>query len=254
MGKRITSQRRGKGTSVYKAPSHRYKGEVAHRRYVAGEVAGAVKGKIMEMFRDPARSAPAMNVLYEDGEKDLLLAVEGVRVGDFVFHGAASEVIQGNTLPLSAIPEGTAVHNIERSPGDGGKFIRSAGGYGLLIAHEGKRTVVQLPSGELKSFDSRCRATVGIVAGGGHRDKPILKAGKNWHMLRRQAKYWPIVRKVRMNPVAHPHGGGSGHPGKPTSMRRGTPPGRNVGLIAPRRTGRRTGGARSRGYGKEVRV
>ncbi len=249
MGKRITSQRRGKGTSVYKAPSHKYHGRVAYRRYDEEETKGVVRGEIMEMFRDPARSAPTTEILYEDGEKDLLLAVEGTKVGDVVSHGAESEVVQGNTLPLSSIPEGTPVHNLEQRPGDGGKFIRSAGGYGLLISHDRKRAVVQLPSGKLKSFDSRCRATIGIVAGGGRKDKPLLKGGKSWHVLRPRAKYWPIVRKVRMNPVAHPHGGGSGHPGKPTSMRRGTPPGRNVGLIAPRRTGRRRGG-----YGKEIHV
>ncbi|MFH1774976.1 MAG: 50S ribosomal protein L2 [Methanobacteriota archaeon] len=239
MGKRITVQRRGKGTSVYKAPSHRYIGEAKYRVYDSREKEGVVKGRVLDIIPNPAASAPVVEVQFEDGEKKLLLASEGISVGNEIFCGSAAQVAQGNILPLSKIPEGTPIHNIENKPGDGGRFVRSSGAYGLLIAHEADKSVVQLPSGELKSIDSRCRATIGIVAGGGRRDKPILKAGKMWHMLKPKAKYWPIVRKVKMNPVAHPHGGGSGHPGKPTCVSRSTPPGRKVGLIAARRTGRK---------------
>lgn len=239
MGKRITVQRRGKGTSVYKAPSHRYLAEVKHRRYDAAEKDGVVKGKILDLVHAPGRSTPLMKVTFEDGKTMYILASEGVMVGGEIACGVAAEIIPGNTLPLGKIPEGTPVHNVENGPGDGGKFIRSSGTYGLLITHDVDRSVVQLPSGALKTLDSRCRATIGIVAAGGRRDKPIMKAGKMWHMLKPKAKYWPIVRKVVMNAVAHPHGGGSGHPGKPTCVSRDTPPGRKVGLIAARRTGRR---------------
>lgn len=239
MGKRITVQRRGKGTSVYKAPSHRYLAEVKHRRYDAAEKDGVVKGKILDIVHAPGRSTPLMKAMFEDGVAMYILASEGAKVGDEIACGVAADLIPGNTLPLMKIPEGTPVHNVENIPGDGGKFIRSSGTYGLLITHDVDRSVVQLPSGALKTLDSRCRATIGIVAAGGRRDKPIMKAGKMWHMLSAKAKYWPIVRKVAMNPVAHPHGGGSGHPGKPTCVSRDTPPGRKVGLIAARRTGRR---------------
>lgn len=239
MGKRITSQRRGKGTSVYKSRSHRYLCDLRHKRYDKAERESIASGVIQGIVHDPARTAPVLDVKFESGERTYLLGIEGVKVGDKISYGAKAELIAGNVLPLSNIPEGTPVHNIENQPGDGGKLIRASGTYGLVIAHEADKTVIQLPSGALKHIDSRCRAAIGIVAGGGRRDKPILKAGKMWHMLRPRAKYWPIVRKVRMNPVAHPHGGGSGSPGGPTSKARGTPPGRNVGLIAPRRTGRR---------------
>ncbi|MEE8168010.1 MAG: 50S ribosomal protein L2 [Candidatus Hydrothermarchaeales archaeon] len=239
MGKRITAQRRGKGTSVYKAPSHRYLDRVKHRRYDEEEKAGAVKGRIVDIRHDPARSAPVMEVQFETGEKRFVLGLEGAKVGDEIAYGTSAEVIQGNTLPLRSIPEGTPIHNVENRPGDGGRFIRASGTYGVLISREDRKTVVKLPSGGLKSLDSRCRATIGIVAGGGRRDKPFLKAGKMWHVLKPTAKYWPIVRKVAMNPVSHPHGGASGSPGKPTSVARGTPPGRKVGMIAPRRTGRK---------------
>lgn len=240
MGKRIIVQRRGRGTSVFKAPSHRSRGEVKYRNVDEKERTGVVKGKVVDIIPDPGRSAPVARARFEDGEKRLVLGVEGMQVGDEISYGVDAEIKRGNTLPLSRIPEGTPVSNIEKLPGDGGKFVRASGAYGQVISHdEGNKVVLQMPSGQLKTVHSECRATIGIVAGGGRKDKPILKAGKMWHMLRPTAKYWPIVRKVAMNVVAHPHGGGSGSPGAPTSVSRNTPPGRKVGLIAPRRTGRR---------------
>ncbi len=239
MARNIIVQRRGKGTTAFRAPSHRYLVDLVHHRLDEAERTGAVRGKVVDIVHDPARSAPVLDVEFEGGERGFVLAMEGVKVGDAVAYGVKAGIAQGNTLPLASIPEGTPVHNIENRVGDGGKFVRSSGTYGLLISREGNRSTVQMPSGKLKAFDARCRATIGIVAGGGRRDKPILKAGKMHHMLKPKAKYWPIVRKVAMNAVDHPHGGGAKRPGGPTSKRRGTPPGRNVGLIAPRRTGRR---------------
>jgi large subunit ribosomal protein L2 len=239
MGKRITAQRRGRGTSVYKAPSHRYLAEARHRTYDKKEKEGVVRGRVLDIVDDPGRTSPLMKVEFDGKKVRYLIAAEGVKVGDELTFGVLSSPLQGNTLPLSEIPEGTPIHNVEAQPGDGGRFIRSSGTYGLLITHDRERSVIQLPSGALKTVDSRCRASIGVVAGGGRRDKPILKAGKKWHMLKPKAKYWPIVRKVKMNVVNHPHGGGSGHPGKPTCVSRNAPPGRKVGLIAARRTGGR---------------
>jgi large subunit ribosomal protein L2 len=239
MGKKIISQRRGRGTSTFRAPSHRYKVKALHKKYDEKEKEGVIKGKIVDILKDPARTAPVAEVLLENNEKINILAVEGIKVGDEISFGGAAEIVQGNTLPLGKIPEGTPVNNVEAIPGDGGKYIRSSGVYGLVIAHDDGRTVVQMPSGELKTLDSDCRATIGIVAGGGRREKPILKAGKRWHMIRSKAKYWPIVRKVAMNPVDHPHGGGSRRPGKPTTVSRNLPPGAKVGLIAAKRAGRK---------------
>jgi large subunit ribosomal protein L2 len=238
MGKRITVQRRGRGSSTYRAPSHRYLSDAKYRRYPKEEE-GTVEGVVTDVVHDPGRSAPLFKIKYWDGKAGYLLAQEGVRVGEELAFGDGAEVSQGNVLPLSRIPEGAPINNIELLPGDGGKIIRSSGSYGLLITHDVGKSVVQLPSGELKTIDSRCRATIGVVAGGGRRDKPLLKAGKMYYKLKPKAKYWPIVRKVRMNPVSHPHGGASGHPGKPTTVSRNAPPGRKVGLIAARRTGKR---------------
>ncbi|MFQ6105608.1 MAG: 50S ribosomal protein L2 [Candidatus Hydrothermarchaeaceae archaeon] len=236
MGKRITVQRRGKGTSVYRSRSHKHKGDVTYRAEDAKEIA---VGKVVDIIHAPGRSSPLARVLFEDGKSQLMLAMEGMKVGDEIQHGTEAEVKPGNVLPLSKIPEGTYIYNIENKPGDGGKFVRATGTFALLISHDADSAVVKLPSGKLKSINSRCRATIGVVSGGGRKDKPIFKAGKMWHILKPKAKYWPIVRKVRMNPVAHPHGGGSGHPGKPTSVSRNAPPGRKVGLIAARRGGKR---------------
>lgn len=239
MGERITSQRRGRGTSVYKAPSHRYRAEAKYRVYDAKEKEDFVTGEVLDIMPDPARSSPVVHLKFEDNEKLYLPAVEGVQVGQKISCGINAPIEAGNVLPLSSIPEGTPVNNLELKAGDGGKFIRTSGAYGLIIGHEGGKTTIQLPSGSFKALDSRCRATIGVVAAGGRRDKPIMKGGKAYWMQKSKAKYWPIVRKNVMNVVNHPFGGKSGGVGKPTTTSRNRPPGRKVGLIAARRTGRR---------------
>lgn len=237
MSKRITCQRRGRGSSTYRAPSHRYHGRIKYpedRKHKENET---TNWTVTGLSKDPARSAPVLEARLDDGKNVRLVGTEGVKVGDVLSIGAQAPIARGNTLPLSKIMEGTPINNIENNPGDGGKLIRSSGTYGLVVSHDRLKTVIQLPSGTLKTLNSRCRATIGIVAGGGRRDKPIMRAGKMYWMLGSKAKYWPIVRKVKMNAVSHPHGGGSGHPGKPTCVSRNTPPGRKVGLIAARRSG-----------------
>lgn len=239
MGKRLIVQRRGRGTSVYRSPSHRHRGGVKYRKpEKAGEK--GVKARIIELLHDPGRTAPLARVQYEDGEKGLVLVPEGSAVGDEITCGGSEVVRQGNIMALKDIPEGLPVFNIEGRPGDGGKFVRSAGTYALLIAHDGEKTVVQLPSGAMKTFNSRCRATIGIVSGGGKREKPLLKAGKKFHSIKAKARHWPRVRGVAMNIINHPYGGGSKQSaGKADSVSRNAPPGRKVGLIAPKRTGKR---------------
>ena len=169
----------------------------------------------------------------------LFLAPEGIKVGDKIkFTDERSEISVGNVLPLGAIPEGAPVYNIELSPGDGGKLVRAGGSTAVIVAHEKTKTVLQLPSGQFKTIESKCRATIGVAAGGGRKDKPFLKAGKKYHAYRTRGRVYPVVRGVAMNPVDHPHGGGSHqHVGKPSSIRRGASPGTKVGNVAPKRTG-----------------
>ncbi|WP_257298619.1 50S ribosomal protein L2 [Haloarchaeobius sp. FL176] len=236
MGRRIQGQRRGRGGSTFRAPSHRYKADLQHKQTEDSDV---VSGTIVDIEHDPARSAPVVAVEFEDGDRRLVLAPEGVTVGDELQVGVSAEIAPGNTLPLAEIPEGVPVCNIERQPGDGGKFARASGTSADLITHDRKVTVVQLPSGEMKRLDPQCRATIGVVAGGGRTEKPFVKAGNKYHKMKARGTKWPNVRGVAMNAVDHPFGGGGRqHPGRPKSVSRDAPPGRKVGDIASRKTGR----------------
>lgn len=233
MGKRLITQKRGAARTRYLSPGHRHLGDIRHPTR-QGECT------VIDLVHAPGRTTPLALVRFPDGFEQYVLPNEGIRVGSKIQYFQEQTVTAGNTTVVSRIPEGTPVFNIEGSPGDGGKFLRAAGSFGTVVGHGPAGTVIQLRSGALKTFHAQCRATIGNAAGGGRGDKPWLKAGKKWWGLRSMAQRWPNVRGTAMNPVAHPHGGGShNYPGKPTSMARGTPPGRNVGKIAPKRTGRR---------------
>jgi large subunit ribosomal protein L2 len=240
MGKRLIVQRRGKGSSVYKSPSHKHRGGVTYRKWDDKEKKGFLTAKVVSLHHDPGRTAPVAMVKFENNEKKLVLVPEGTQIGQEILCGATEKIKPGNIMSLSKIPEGTPVFNLEGRPGDGGKFVRSAGTYALLVAHDVGKSIVQLPSGAMKNFDPQCRATIGVVGGGGRREKPLLKAGKKHHSLRAKSRNWPQVRAVAMNVVNHPYGGGSKQSaGKPDSVSRNAPPGRKVGIIAPKRTGKR---------------
>ncbi|PSQ35032.1 50S ribosomal protein L2 [Halobacteriales archaeon SW_10_66_29] len=236
MGRRIRGQRRGRGGPTFRAPSHRYKAELSHRNVEDGDV---VSGEVVGIEHDPARSAPVADIQFDDGDRRLVLAPEGITVGDEIQVGVSARIEPGNTLPLAEIPEGVPVCNVEANPGDGGKYARASGVSATLLTHDRNVSVVQLPSGEMKRLDPQCRATIGVVAGGGRTDKPMLKAGTKYHKVSSRGTVWPRVRGVAMNAVDHPFGGGGRqHPGKPKSISRDAPPGRKVGDISSRRTGR----------------
>ena len=237
MGKRLISQNRGKGTATYRAPSHRYRADIKHIRFDKNET---VKGTVMKIMRDPARSAPVALIELDNGEERYILVQEGVHEGQEIACGISASIEPGNTLPLAEIPEGVPICNVESIPSHGGQFARASGVCAILIAHDAGATVVQLPSGEMKWLNPRCVATIGVVAGGGRLDKPLVKAGKSFFKFQSKAKKWPIVRGVAMNAIDHPFGGGGRqHPGRPKTVSRNTSPGRKVGSIAARRTGKR---------------
>jgi large subunit ribosomal protein L2 len=236
MGHRIRAQSRGKGSPTYKAPSHKFKANLEHLKISEG----IVTGKILEIIHDTARSAPIARISFSNGEERLMLVPEGVNTDQTIQCGISVPVEPGNTLTLSEIPEGVPVCNIESQPGDGGRFARASGMYGILIAHDVGKTIVQLPSGKMKRLNPNCRAVIGVVAGGGRTEKPFCKAGKKFHRMKVRATKWPTSRGVAMNVVDHPFGGGGQqHCGRPKTCARGTPPGRKVGSIAARRTGRK---------------
>merc|ERR1712219_90420 len=175
---------------------------------------------------------------------ELLVAAEGMYTGQFIYCGRKAQLTIGNVMPVGNMPEGTIVCNLEEKTGDRGKVARASGNYATVIAHnpDTKRTRVKMPSGCKKIIPSANRAMVGIVAGGGRIDKPMLKAGRAYHKYKAKRNSWPKVRGVAMNPVEHPHGGGNHqHIGKASTVRRDTSAGRKVGLIAARRTGRLRG-------------
>jgi len=237
MGKRIIQQRRGKGTSTFRAPSHKFKANLIHPAAGIGET---LRATIIDIEHDTARSAPIIRVRFEDGRSQLLLACEGMCVGQEIACGPDAEVTAGNILPIGQIPEGIQICNIEARPIDGGKFIRASGTYATIVAHEEGRTSVQMSSGALKWFNPACRAVIGIVAGGGRVEKPFLKAGKKYYKMKSRATRFPRVRCVAMNPRDHPFGGGNRqHPCRSTTVSRNAPPGAKVGHIAARRTGKK---------------
>ena len=154
---------------------------------------------------DPNRTAYIALVVYADGEKRFILAPEGLKVGDKIMSGVNAEISVGNALPLSEIPLGARIHNIEMTPGKGGQIVRSAGMSAQLMAKEGDYVTLRLPSGEMRKVLARCRATIGEVGNGEHEIVSLGKAGRKRHMGVR-----PSVRGSVMNPVDHPHGGGEG--------------------------------------------
>merc|ERR1712000_556395 len=219
MGRVIRSQRKGNGT-VFKAVTRTRQGPAKHRSLDYSEKHGYVRGVVKDIVHDPGRGAPLAKVVFKHPykyklQKELFIAAEGMYTGQFVYAG------------------------------NRGAFARASGNYATIISHtDDNKTRIKLPSGTKKSVPSTCRAMVGVVAGGGRLDKPLLKAGNSYHKYKVKRNCWPKVRGVAMNPVEHPHGGGNHqHIGHASTVRRSAPPGQKVGLIAARRTGRLRGSA-----------
>jgi len=236
MGKNLIQQKRGKGSPRYRAPDFRYKGRASHAKHTKETVAGS----IVDLIKCPGHSGPLMSVKYENGEEILVQAPEGVKVGENIQMGDKVKIKTGSTLPLKNIPEGTSIYNIEANPGDGGKFVRTSGAFAKVSSKFKNKVIVQLPSSKKREFIPDCRAIVGVIAGSGRKEKPFLKAGKMHHAMKARNKLWPKVSGTSMNAVSHPFGGSSSSTkGKPTQASRHAPPGRKVGKIAPKQTGRK---------------
>ena len=167
-----------------------------------------VTAKVVAIEYDPNRTANIALIVYADGTKSYILAPEGLQVGTTIVSGSGSEAGVGNCLPLSEIPVGAQIHNVELYPGKGGQLVRSAGNAAQLMAKEGKYATLRLPSGEMRMVPIICRATIGTVGNGEHSLVKIGKAGRKRHMGIR-----PTVRGSVMNPNDHPHGGGEGKTG-----------------------------------------
>ncbi len=242
MGKRIITQARGKGSTTYRAHSFRWGIKVKHRRYDEREKTTMVKGKIIDLKHNKGFLAPVAIVHYEDNEMVNMFAPEGIRVNEEIQSGINAEVKRGNTLPLRKIPEGTMVYNIELKPGDGGKLCRAPGLTTKVISNINEEILLQLPSKKQKKVNGWCRATIGTITGKGRKDKPFVKAGKVHHIMRARGKLYPRTSGVAMNAVDHPFGSGRGRQhAKVKSPPRFAPPGRNVGPLHARKSGRSKG-------------
>jgi len=193
---RITSRRRGGGHK------RRYR-VIDFKRDKRG-----VPAKVAAIEYDPNRSARIALLHYVDGEKRYILAPKGLTVGQSIVAGDDVEPRVGNALPLRAVPPGTPVHNIELVPGGGGKLVRGAGTSATVSAKEGRRALINLPSGEVRQLHLNCYCTVGQVGNIEHSTIKLGKAGRSRWLGRR-----PKVRGMAMNPVAHPMGGGEGRAG-----------------------------------------
>ena len=238
MGKRLKQQRLGRGTPRYKAPSHRYFAEVKLPKLSEILKTSYLVGEVEAFVDDPGRNTLVAVVRLENGERVPLLAAEGMYVGQKVYLGHEAPFSIGGVVELERIPEGFYIYNIEKVPGDGGKFVRAGGSYAIVVSKDDKFVYVKLPSRKIVAFNPKARAQIGVVAGGGIQELPLIKAGNAYYKFKARNKLWPVVRGVAMSPYNHPFGGKQHHPGRPTTVKREAPPGQKVGHIAARKTGR----------------
>jgi len=238
MGKRLISQRRGRGGPVWTAT----KNGVAPAKYSDYNKflnTPLIKGEVMELINDPARSGVLIKIEFQNGNQEYSIGAEGTFVGQKIQCGVEAELEIGNVKTLKSCVEGCPVFNIEKTPGDGGSLARTSGAYGLIVTKDKKTVYVKMPSGKVMEINPACRATIGCSGAGGRKEKPFVKAGKKSIAMRARHKKYPSVRGIAMNAKDHPFGGSNHHPGKSKSTSRHAAAGRKVGDIASSRTGRR---------------
>lgn len=231
MGKRIIVQARGKGSHTYRVRKKAFKYKLQYPALLEG------KGTVIKLFNSSAHTTPLAKVTSNKGSfyipafKNMF---EGQKIS---FEG--KEVKEGNIMKLEKVPIKTKIYNIESRPGDGGRFIKSAGNSVTINRIVGKHVFVIMPSKKEKKFNLNCRAIIGVTAGAGRLDKPVVKAGKKHHIKKAKSKLWPRTSAVKMNAIDHPFGSGRAKNPKSKVAKRNAPPGRKVGLIRPKRTGKR---------------
>lgn len=241
MGKRIRVQRRGRGGSTYRASTHK---RVAPAKYPSSitpkEVLdSSIKGIIEALVHDPGRGAPLAFVRFENGVTCHTITPEGVFEEQEINIGGKAPADVGNIIPLGKIPEGTMVCNLELRPGDGGKMAKSSGAYATVVGHTPQGTMIRLPSGRTRYINDRCMATVGVVSGSGRTEKPFLKAGEKFHLMKAKGHKYPRTRGRAMIAAVHPYGSSKKSARKGTTVSHGAPPGQKVGLIAARGAGQK---------------
>lgn len=221
MGKRIIQQRRGRGTPTYRVPQKSFRPVIEYQNK---------PGKVVDILKNPLANSPVAQIVYDDKTKGFVIAPEGIKVGD---------AVQDFVKISSEVSEGSIVFAIETYPFSGPKLCRSPGSFAILVSKSGKECTIQLPSKKTKRINLQCRVTLGIPAGEGAKEKPLIKAGNKYHRMHARGKLYPRTSGNAMNAVDHPFGGGYTGLGRPKSVSRHAPPGRKVGSLASKRTGKR---------------
>lgn len=234
MGKRILTQHRGRGGMQYRAPQ---KGKLMPAKYP--EVTnGVLKLEVIDIVHETGRATPLAKIKIDKDRFLYIPAITGLAVGSIIEIGKGSQLKEGNILPLSDIPEGSSICNIEINQGDGGKLVKAPGGSAILFSHTPSGALIKFPSGKASIINSNGRASIGKIAGWGRSEKPFLRAGPKHHLMKSKNQTYPKPRGVAMASVHHPFGGGRHQgPGKATTTSRNAPPGRKVGLVAAKQTG-----------------
>lgn len=231
MGKRIISQRRGKATSTYRVRKKAFKYRLQYPKKLEGT------GKVLKIVNSAAHTCPLAKIKSKSEIFFMPAFKEMFEGQEIKFEN--NEIKEGNILKLKDIPVKTKIYCIESRPGDGGKFIKTGGNYAVINRKVGNNVLILMPSKKEKKFHLNCRAVIGIIAGHGRLDKPVLKAGKKHHIKKSKSKLWPRTSAVKMNKIDHPFGSGRGKNPKSKIAKRNAPPGKKVGLIRPRRTGKK---------------
>ena len=230
MGKRIISQARGHGSFTYRVRKKAFRYLLKYLRFLEGE------GTVLKLFNSPAHTAPLAKIKYDKGTF-YMPAFKNMYEGQTI--SFSNEIKKGNIVKLKDIPLKTKIYNIESRPGDGGKFIKTGGSSAIVSRIVGEEVFILMPSKKERNFHKNCRAIIGAAAGAGRLDKPVVKAGKKFHIKKAKSKLWPRTSAVKMNAIDHPFGSGRAKNPKSKVAKRNAPPGRKVGLIRPRRTGKR---------------
>jgi large subunit ribosomal protein L2 len=230
MGKTIISQARGHGSFTYRV---RRKAYVYRISYPPLNAVG--KFKVISLINSPAHSAPLAKIIY-DNKSFYVPACQELCEGQDI-EISTENVKEGNVLALKNMPLGKEVFNIEIRPGDGGKIARTSGCFGVITKKDSNTVTISILNKREIKLNGDSRATVGIIAGQGRMLKPVVSAGKKWHMMKARNKLWPRTSAVKVNAVDHPFGCGRGKRIKSKIAKRNAPPGARVGHLRPSRTG-----------------
>ncbi|MAH49443.1 50S ribosomal protein L2 [Candidatus Pacearchaeota archaeon] len=232
MGKRIIQQARGHGSHTYRVRRKAFSIKPGYLPDLKNEE----ELTVVKLVASGGHSTPLAKLKSADGKVFFNFAVNLLYEGQKIKIGRHEA---GDIAMVGDLSNGTKIFNIENKPKDGGRFVKSGGSFATVMVKKGNQVTILMPSKKEKKLDSHCRATIGVAAGGGRLEKPILKAGKKFYIMKTKSKLWPRTSAVAMNAIDHPFGSGRGKRIKSKIAKRNSPPGRKVGLLRPRRTGRK---------------